>query len=200
MTLVPTVDVLMWDRQALGGAVAQLWTPATGMFTAVPNVTTDIFCASHSALADGRIFVAGGDNASAGLRDANIFDPSTGRWALAASMAFDRYYPTATTLGDGRVLAIAGSCSGCPVRIPEIYDPTLNTWVGLPNASMVIPQYPFMFVLPDGRVLLAGSWQGNIATQALDVRTSTWAMIDPVAVDGGTAVMYTPGKVLKSGT
>ena len=100
MTLVPTGDVLMWDRQALGGAVAQLWTPATGMFTAVPNVTTDIFCASHSALADGRIFVAGGDNASAGLRDANIFDPSTGRWALAASMAYSEasVEPTKTRL------------------------------------------------------------------------------------------------------
>jgi hypothetical protein len=51
-----------------------------------------------------------------------------------------------------------------------------------------------------GRVLAASSAETAIVTQALDISTQTWSVIDPNAVDGGSAAMYLPGKVLKSGT
>ena len=37
----------------------QLWTPPAGPFVSVPNPTTDLRCAGHSALADGRLLVVG---------------------------------------------------------------------------------------------------------------------------------------------
>ena len=36
----------------------QLWTPPAGPFVSVPNPTTDLRCAGHSALADGRLLSA----------------------------------------------------------------------------------------------------------------------------------------------
>ncbi|PYM78725.1 MAG: hypothetical protein DME09_22860 [Candidatus Rokuibacteriota bacterium] len=201
--LLPTGDVLMFDRRDYGGAGPQLWSPATGAFTSVPNTTTDVFCSSHTALADGRILVTGGDHTdNVGIRDTNIFDSRTRSWSLVAPMSYARWYPTATTLPDGRVLATSGSdnCDACLVPIHEVYNPGTNTWIQLTQARMTLPQYPFMFVLPDGRVLVAGSWEATVVAQALDVAASTWTTIDPNAVDGGTAVMYLPGEVMKSGT
>jgi hypothetical protein len=113
-----------------------------------------------------------------------------------------RWYPTNTTLPDGRILVTAGeiNCDGCNALIPEIYNAITNTWTELPAASLDISYYPHMFVLPDGRVLAASSAETAIVTQALDISTQTWSVIDPNAVDGGSAAMYLPGKVLKSGT
>ena len=45
----------------------------------------------------------------------------------------------------------------CVARVPEVYDPATNTWTQLTAAELLMPLYPFMFQLPDGRVLYAGS-------------------------------------------
>ena len=63
-----------------------------------------------------------------------------------------------------------------------------------------MPMYPFMFVLPDGRVITVGNSEVANRTQALDVATQTWTVIDSRAIDGGSAVMFEPGKFMKAGT
>ena len=63
--------------------------------------------------------------------------------------------------------------------------------------------YPFMFVLPDGKVFYAGG-SCNADTHMLDIGNETWL---PFPANNnsffggmrGAAVMYTPGKVLKCG-
>jgi hypothetical protein len=40
----------------------------------------------------------------------------------------------------------------------------------------------------------------TIQTQSLDVGAQTWTMVDPVAVPGGSSVMYRPDVILKSGS
>jgi hypothetical protein len=57
-----------------------------------------------------------------------------------------------------------------------------------------------MFVLPDGRVLNTGSYELPVVTRALDISTQTWTTIDPTVLDAGSAVMYLPGQILKTGT
>jgi hypothetical protein len=37
-------------------------------------------------------------------------------------------------------------------------------------------------------------------SQVLDVNMQTWSVVDPNMVDGGSSVMYLPGKAMKSGT
>jgi len=211
MTLLPTGQVLIWDGQNLG-TDARIWNPAPGAFSQVPS-TDNIFCAGQSLLRDGRILVAGGHTTNhTGIADANIFSPTTQSWSSAAPMAFSRWYPTTTTLPDGRILVTSGEvgCNTlppdgsfhpeCVASIPEIYDATTNSWTQLSSANLAVPYYPHMFVLPDGKVLNTSTAEGPIPTRVLDVATQTWTVADPVAVDGGSAAMYQPGKVIKSGT
>ena len=190
MALLRTGDVLVWDgstSQNLGGPSARLWNPATGTFTPVPNSFTDLFCSGQSHLADGRLLVAGGNVAGfVGLRDTNLFDPLTRTWTEAAPMAFERWYPTTVTLTDGRVLVVSGSttCATCIADIPEIYNPATNTWSQLTNARLELPLYPFLFVLPDGRVLNPGSDEDPMITRVLDLQTQAWTTVDPTLLKG----------------
>ena len=117
-------------------------------------------------------------------------------------MAFARWYPTTVTLSDGRLLVASGSttCSSCIADIPEIYNPATNTWTQLPGARLELPLYPFLFVLPDGRVLNPGSDEDPMITRVLDLQTQTWTTMDPTLLEGGSAVMFLPGQVMKSGT
>jgi hypothetical protein len=197
--LLPTGQVLQWDLTNS----QQVWDPVSGTFTDVTGTTTNLFCTGQTALADGRILVDGGHiNYDFGTTDANVFDPTTSRWSLEASMQYPRWYPTVITLGDGRVLAVAGhtTCKTCVAAIPEVYDPATNTWTQLPGAQSVTPtQYPHLFVLPDGRVLETSSFAEVIPTRVLDVAAQTWTTVDPTPLDGGSAVMYEPGKVMKVG-
>ena len=57
-----------------------------------------------------------------------------------------------------------------------------------------------MFVLPDGRVLAAGSDEAKMGTYVLNVATQTWSVVDPTVLDAGSAVMYLPGKIMKAGS
>jgi hypothetical protein len=57
-----------------------------------------------------------------------------------------------------------------------------------------------MYVMPDGRVFASSTAEYPIASQILNLTTGTWSVVDPVPVDGGSSVMYLPGKIMKSGT
>ncbi len=201
MALLPTGKVLASDGQSLGSD-ARVWDPVSGSFSSVP-VNDNIFCNGAAALPDGRILVVGGHNsAHNGLRVANIFNPFSQTWSNASAMSFARWYPTATALPDGRVLVTSGetTCDGCIASIPEIYNPTTNSWSQLTNAPLNVPYYPHIFVLPDGRVLNSSTGEAPVPTRVLNVQTQTVTTVDPSTPDGGSAVMYRPGKILKTGT
>jgi Concanavalin A-like lectin/glucanases superfamily/Domain of unknown function (DUF1929)/Bacterial Ig domain/IPT/TIG domain/Kelch motif len=204
MVVTRTGEVMSWDGPpSNGGTSAQLWNPSTGVFTAIPNNLTNMFCNSAVALSDGRILAIGGHaDFGVGVPDADIYDPVTKLWSRMASMKHGRWYPTATVLPDGRVLAMSGSdtCESCIVAIPEIYDPVTDLWTEMPSAAFSVPIYPLMFLLPDGRVLEAGATRAPTVTRVLDLNTQTWTTVDPTPRDGHSAVMYEPGKIMKSGT
>ena len=200
--LPKTSRILFWDE----GQRAEVIDLKTGLTQKVP-ARSNLFCAGQTLLADGRVISIGGDlpnDSGVGIVDTNIFDPRINTWTIVAPMHFKRWYPTATTLADGRVLATSGSFDGCLTCFqpsPEIYDPAKDTWtVMAPTANADLPWYAYMYVLPDGRVLDAGSTLEPMGTQVLDVATQTWSVVDPRVLDGGSATMYEPGKVLKTGT
>jgi hypothetical protein len=200
--LLHTGKVLIW--QDVGGTSAYVGDPVTGVFKQVPTPgNSDIYCAGLSTLADGRLAVVGGHGATMpGLPDFNIFDPVTEQWTAGPKMSRARWYPSAVTLPDGRLLAVSGGSTWftCLVDVPEVYDPAANTWTTLSSAVWAAPYYPLTFVAPDGRVVYAGATEQKFETRALNVATQTWSVLDPVVVDGGSGVMYRPGKILKSGT
>jgi hypothetical protein len=205
--LMPTGKVLAWGHDTAdtsNSTLATIWDPATNTFTPSTYTGGNLFCAGHGLLPDGRVFVAGGHNMAdyMGLKNSTIFDPTTLTWTAGPLMTYGRWYPTVTSLPDGRMLVSSGAinCDGCNATVPEIYNPKTNTWTQLTTASLNIPIYPHMFVLPDGRVLNTGSYELPLATRALNVNAQSWTTIDPTVLDADTAVMYLPGKILKSGT
>src|SRR5262249_18918745 len=113
-----------------------------------------------------------------------------------------RWYPTQTTMPDGKVFTIAGeiNCFDCDATVPEIYDPVGNTWAQITQASLVIPWYPYTYLLPDGRMLVAGSAEDPMNTVAYKPSTKSWTTIDNRTLDAGSSAMYLPGKIIKSGT
>jgi hypothetical protein len=209
--LLKNGKILMWDGgpACIGAVSVTVWDVATNTFTPMPSETVlhqrDLFCSAPTVLADGRVLVVGGhecdSNGFIGVSMANMFDPDTNTWTRLTDMAYRRWYPSVTTLPNGQALVTAGSdvSTISYIPIPEIYNPLTNTWRQLNTANQVIPNYPFMFVLTDGRVLAAGSDESPMATYALDLTTETWSVVDATPLDAGSAVMYAPGKIMKSG-
>ncbi|HXT27825.1 MAG TPA: LamG-like jellyroll fold domain-containing protein, partial [Vicinamibacterales bacterium] len=203
MVMLRTGKVLMFSGSYTFSAAERLWDPVTGTITLVPNPYYNLFCAGQAQLPDGRILVAGGhDPSGLGAANANIFDPVSQSWSALPNMAFRRWYPTVTALPDGRMLVTSGaqSCLTCLADVPEIFNPATGRFTSLTTARLGIDYYPFMFVLPDGRLLSAGSNESAYETRTLNLSTGSWSMVDPVIKDGHSAVMYAPGKVLKTGT
>ena len=187
----------------------RLWDPETGTFTPVPS-GRNLFCAAHVTLPDGRVFIAGGHiEANVGTKDTHIFNPVNRTWFRGPDMARARWYPTATTLPDGRIFVISGDnitlnapnvivpLKNGSETLPEIYNVNTNTWTPLSAAQRRMPLYPFMFVLPNGKLFDAGP---DTTTRTLDVNTGQWTTVGQSPVDGHSAVMYRPGRILKSGT
>ena len=202
--LTPTGKILTFEGSFSDDGFQYLLDPTTGSFIQLPAAPVDLFCAGQPTLADGRILAVGGTSLSGGLgiRAATAFRPDTESWQALAPMNHARWYPTGTTLADGKVLVTSGGNASATdlVPIPELYDPQQNSWTDLTTASRTIPYYPFMYQLPDGRVLQAGASEEATSTLALNVATQQWATVDSRIIDGGSIVNYAPGKFLKAGS
>ena len=205
VNMLSTGKVLIWDGAPEGGLAATILDPVNGALTPVPNNNTNLDCAGHAQLADGRILAIGGvkRNTHLGVRDVNIFNPEDNSWSTGADMNHNRWYPTATTLSNGKVLVLSGSddCAAedCRIEIPELYDPAADTWTQLTSAVLNIPLYPLSFLLPDGKLFVAGTYENAIPSYTLDVATQTWQTIDSRELDGASAVLYSTGKIMKAG-
>jgi hypothetical protein len=200
--LLPGGRVLFWDGQSQGWD-ARVWDPRFNMFFIDTPAPSNIFCVGLEQTADGRVLVVGGHvTGHTGITAANVFDPDTLAWTPLAQMVYPRWYPTLTELPDGRFIVQSGetNCDGCDVATPEIFDLAANTWTELSGSQFKFNFYPHSFVLPDGRLLVSSNIETPMVSQVLDLGTGAWTAIGGPAVDGGSAVMYLPGKVLKTGT
>ncbi|MEA2240725.1 MAG: hypothetical protein QOD24_281, partial [Solirubrobacteraceae bacterium] len=208
--ITPMADgkVVMWDGFEFAPNSERLFDPQTLAFTSIPDGGRNLFCSVNVKLPDGRLMSAGGHSTgTAGTTELNLYNPSTRQWTSGPPMTRRRWYPSSTQLADGREFVISGDNNNLqigqpfPLRdasdtVPEIYDPAANSWSSVPSAGRRIPWYPFMFLLPDGRLFDAGPDQ---TTRTLDLSTGTWSVVGTSPVEGHSAVMYRPGKIMKSG-
>lgn len=186
------------------GSSATVWDYVKNSFTSVP-LSFDLFCSGHALLADGRVMVVGGYGQSGttlGIANAEILDPVANTWTSVPNMQYRRWYPAATTLSDGRILVTAGwqTSAHTNAGISEIYDPSTNSWTSLTNANNPFETYPFLYLLPDGRIIHIGGSEYATDTDVLDLNSVSWSVVDPNIVDGGSATMYLPGKFMKAGS
>ena len=220
---LPTGKIMLFGYKAQAPQ-AQLYDPLTGQFEhtnpLVANTDHDIFCSGMTLLSDGSVFFTGGHIMDYwGQRYAmrmNPFAEGLDQWTALAPMNYPRWYPTCTTLPDNRVLVTSGTQSYNPdnydllyqfvwANYPEIYNPANNTWTVLPD-TFRSHWYPFIFVLPNGKVFFAGryirsSWPETDQNWTLDLATNRWTKMNaaPQPIRGGAAVMYEPGRIMKSG-
>jgi len=153
-----------------------VWDPQADAID-MQSVAWDMFCNGMVVLADGRVFVNGGnlqyDPFHGEPRNA-AFDPATGFFTDLQNMAHGRWYPTTTMLGDGRVMTFSGlSETGGTNRAVELYT-VGSGWSQEYLASWTPPLYPRMHLLPDGTVFYSGAGTGS---RIFNPSTTTWSGI-----------------------
>jgi hypothetical protein len=122
---------------------------------------------------DGKILYAGGSRTTntAEVIDLNLAKPV---WKWTGSMANARRHLNLTVLPTGEVLATGGVGGTAfndlskPVRAAEIWDPASGQWTSLASSSIVRGYHATALLLPDGRVLHAGSGDGAGAPNQLN--------------------------------
>ena len=159
-------------------SLVQTWSldvSGAGKWTALPGVTrlNGLRDYSPSVLYDvDRVIFIGGGNPPTG--NAEIIDLSQAQpaWQATDPMNFPRRQHNATILPDGTVLVTGGTRSGGapgtaeafnnldpgqPVHIAELWDPHTGHWTQLAAETMDRCYHSTAVLLPDGRVLSAGS-------------------------------------------
>lgn len=181
-----------------------IWDPATNTFSPTAAASYALFCAGHTVLPDGTVFIAGGHIADyVGFPHVAIYNASSNNFTATPDMNAGRWYPTTTVLANGDVLVVTGDVNGNTNAdpLPQVYHPATNSWRNLTSAQLVLPLYPVMFVAPNGKVFNAGP---NPATRFLDTSgTGTWTTGPHQSFTAyrtyGPGVMYDSGKILMVG-
>jgi hypothetical protein len=175
----------------------------------------------HSAtlLLDGRVLVAGGQDATGGESDsAELYDPATGEFSQTGPMVYPHISPAAILLRDGRVLVTGGPLGTALKRdySAELYDSSTGKF-SLTGSMKVARSGQGTALLPDGRVLFAGgattllaTYQGNYvpgadivlaSAELYDPKTGKFSLTGSMTTARGdpTATLLPDGRVLIAG-
>jgi hypothetical protein len=194
--------------------VSYVWDPATrsGHFVDTPE---NIWCGGQTILADGRVFIAGGNlrfpdpKAPKGQQgwegDAStyIFNPATETFIQQPEMAHGRWYPTVTQLPDNSAIVTSGYDETGSEHVNELTERFVPSegmsGVGLLTtvASKPTPGiYPFQYVLPAGMMLQAGPERVN--SWMLDPAGWNWNKLPRMRADhigNANGIVYTDASV-----
>jgi len=160
---------------------AEVFDAKTGTFTPVNDMSDDRAREAAAPIPDGRVLVAGGaagPNAAA-LQTAEIFDPVTDSFSSAGVGAMEtaRRAPVAAPLSDGRVL-IAGGSNGDfgenYLSSAEVFDPSTSSFSSAGIGPMGVARTGAIAApLPDGRLLVAGGYDGSTRFSSAEIFAAT---------------------------
>jgi N-acetylneuraminic acid mutarotase len=180
---------------------------AAGTFHRVGDLSSRHRSGAVAVLADGSVFVSGGETPSVPVTAVERYDPSSGQWTGAGGVDTARRGHTATALQDGRVLLVGGCCDATGQALlsaAEIFDPVHG---GVqPTGSLATARaFHTATLLPDGRVVVAGGFDNFAGTTAsveiYDPATGRFepggALQAPRALHA--AILLTDGRVLVLG-
>jgi hypothetical protein len=200
--MLPSGEVLWWGSFTVGGK-PEIWDPISNTNTAVTQPGYNIFCAGHSLMESGQVFITGGDAAdSTGVPNASTVDPVSGDWTLLPNMNAGRWYPTNTVLPNGDILVTSGEISPALGNdtLPQVWQVSSGTWRNLTTAEFLLPLYPEMYVAPNGTLFFAGP---TFVSKYLNTAgTGSWTT-GPTMQFGyrgyGPSVMYNNGQIMVAG-
>ncbi len=204
--LLPNGKVLMWD--SVGDAPAEsysnhtftravVYDPATNTSKRVDVAGSNIFCAGFVQLANGNVFVAGGnaDSGLNGIRRTHVFDWRAETWSRGPDMRDGRWYPSVASMPNDEALIVGGGPTVAEIR---------TTSGGLRRATGIVTpssrEYPFLQAAPDGRALQLGPMR---ALSLLDTSgagaIATFGNRDAVHRSYGSYAPYDIGRSLVAG-
>ena len=183
-----TGKLAMWGNQDFDAnagmeATLDLETGATHF----PSDQHHLFCSGHAALPDGRILIMGGH--MEGVTGVHVYHPFDEHFQHVTDMDAGRWYPTCTALPNGQVMTISGTMgTGGPVSPTapvnnslQMFDPETGLLPNIPVPSPWsvhfppdfpwIDLYPFVYVLPNGELLV----HSRNVTRFYDWSTDTWS-------------------------
>jgi hypothetical protein len=159
----PTDDTGRWNL-----ASAELFDPATGLFTPTGSMTAERDLSSAILLPDGRVLFVGWTESQAWASDQpatdDLYDPATGRFTPVGPVVKMRAGAGTALLPDGRVLIAAGDQDTRTTDTAEIYDPATRSFVStgeMAPGNMSVGGPASAVSLADGRVLVLGSIFGT---------------------------------------
>ncbi|MGZ3447978.1 MAG: kelch repeat-containing protein [Polyangiales bacterium] len=170
----------------------ELFDPATQKWTIVGAMNVPRTRASAVRVADGKIFIFGGqDNTGAVLQSAEWFDPTSLVWTLvptpmkAARSNYNRLI-TAVLLPSGKVFVSSGNATVAP----EIFDPATGTstlTTAVPAA--LVGSAVSVALMTDGKIAFTGSG----ALSLYDPGADTWSPPNTSFTGGSGPVFALPG-------
>ena len=190
--------------------VAYIWDPATRTGHSI-TPPENIWCGGQTVLADGRVFIAGGNlrypdpGAPLGYRGwegtltTYNFIPETETFVRQPDMVRGRWYPTTTRLADNRVVITSGydeTGTNTFTNNVEIFTPsaTLAGVGSIVQAGIHDPTglYPLQYLLSGASMLQAGP--ASASSYLFDPAAKMWqqlpAMLNPHQ-DYGNGIIYT---------
>jgi hypothetical protein len=188
-------DNHMWLFPAPNGQVLQAgpsaamnWIDTQGGGRILPAGTRgdDVYSQSGNAVMYdiGKVLKVGGATAYEGRNATNsayVIDMNAGvSVRKVAPMAYARIFSNGVVLPGGQVLVVGGHTFGQPwsdnnsVLVPELWDPATETFTPLPPMAVPRNYHSVALLLPDARVLVAGSGLcGTCATNHPDAQILT---------------------------
>jgi trimeric autotransporter adhesin len=141
-------------------AAAELYNPATGVFTPTGSLNTARAYHTATLLNNGIALMAGGlDNNGNILASAELYNPTASTFTLTGSLNTARYSHTAALLNNGMVLIAGGTGSSPYVASAELYDPTGTTFTQ--TGSLNAPRHNHAATLLTNGMLLVTGGSGS---------------------------------------
>ncbi len=163
-------------------ATAELYNPATNMWSAAASMATPRWMPGTTLLPNGKVLVVGGGATSgSALASAELYDPVTNTWSTAGNMSAGRWLPSTILLQNGKVLVAGGTFT---TTAAQLYDPATNTWSSAGSLPLAL-QGQRAVLLPNGQVLVTGGEIPNeqyvASCELYNPTTNTWTSAAPMA-------------------